>query len=183
MRAALETPRNPSGHTIGATSQNLTFDGKPWIPMMGELHHSRVPEAEWEPDILRMKSAGVDIVSSYVIWIHQEQQEGRFTWTGNKDFRRFAGICAKHGMYFYPRIEPWTHAEVRNGGLPDWVAAEAHIREDDPQYLAQVKTFNQEIGHQLEGLYWKDGGTIIGLQIENEHRATGPGKGSEHIRT
>jgi len=30
---------------------------------------------------------------------------------------------------------------------------------------------------------WKDGGPVIGIQIENEYRAKGPGKGDEHIRT
>lgn len=183
VMAKLGTARNPAGHTIGATSQNLLFDGKPWIPVMGELHYSRVPESEWEPDILRMKSAGVNIISTYVIWIHHEQNQGQFEWAGNKNLRHFAELCAKHGMYLYPRIGPWAHAEVRNGGLPDWVAAQPHTRENDPRYLAEVNTFYLQIGQQLKGLYWKDGGPVIGLQIENEYRATGEGKGSEHIRT
>ena len=181
--AKLGSSRNPAGHTIGATSQNLTFDGKPWLPVMGELHYTRVPESEWEPDILRMKSAGINVIASYVIWIHHEQEEGHFIWTGNKDLRRFAELCAKHGMYLYPRIGPWAHAEVRNGGLPDWVVARGPTRENDPQYLKESDTFFKQIGEQLKGLYWKDGGPIIGLQIENEYRATGAGKGSEHIRT
>lgn len=181
--ARLGSSRNPAGHTIGATSQNLTFDGKPWIPVMGELHYSRLPESEWEPDILRMKSAGINVIASYVIWIHHEQDKGYFTWTGNKDLRHFAELCAKHGMLLYPRIGPWAHAEVRNGGLPDWVAAMPHTRENDPQYLSAANVFYQQIGAQMKGLYWKDGGPIIGLQIENEYRATGAGKGSDHIRT
>lgn len=183
VAAKLGTSRNPAGHTIGVNSQSLVFDGKPWIPVMGELHYSRVPESRWEEDILRMKSAGVTIVSSYVIWIHHEQDDSHFIWTGNKDLRRFAELCSRHGMYFYPRIGPWAHGEVRNGGLPDWVAAQEHTRENEARYLKEVNTFYQQIGEQLKGLYWKDGGSIIGLQIENEYRATGPGKGSEHIRT
>lgn len=183
VAAKLGTARIPGGHTLGVTSQNLLLDGKPWLPVMGEMHYSRVPEGEWEPDILRMKSAGVNIISTYVIWVHHEQVQGQFVWTGDKDLRRFAELCAKHGMYLYPRIGPWAHAEVRHGGLPDWVAALPHTRENDPQYLADVDTFYRQIGQQLKGLYWKDGGPVIGVQIENEYRATGPGKGSEHIRT
>lgn len=183
VAAKLGTSRNPAGHTIEVNSQSLILDGKPWIPVMGELHYSRVPESQWEEDILRMKSAGVTIVSSYVIWIHHEQDKSHFIWTGNKNLKRFAELCSKHGMYFYPRIGPWAHGEVRNGGLPDWVAAQEHTRENEARYLKEVNTFYQQIGEQLKGLYWKDGGSIIGLQIENEYRATGPGKGSEHIRT
>ena len=35
------TSTSPSGHTIGANSQYLTRDGKPWLPVMGEFHYSR----------------------------------------------------------------------------------------------------------------------------------------------
>jgi len=34
-------------------------------------------------------------------------------------------------MYVYPRIGPWPHAEVRNGGLPDWVLRNGAVRQDD----------------------------------------------------
>ena len=112
--------KSPSGHTLGLNAQYLTLDGKPWLPVMGEIHYSRVPEAEWETEILKMKSAGVQIISTYIIWIHHEEVEGQWDWTGNKDLRHFVQLCAKHGMYVVPRIGPWSHAEVRNGGFPDW---------------------------------------------------------------
>ena len=82
-RTASQTPRpssyhggtlsSPSGHTIGINSMYLTMDGRPWLPVMGEFHYSRVPESEWEEELLKMKSAGVQIVSTYVIWIHHEE--------------------------------------------------------------------------------------------------------------
>jgi hypothetical protein len=86
-------------------------------------------------------------------------------------------------MYVYPRIGPWAHAEVRHGGLPDWVMQMGPVRENNPQYLAAVKAFYDQIGTQLHGELWKDGGPVIGIQIENEYGATGPGKGEEHILT
>jgi hypothetical protein len=179
----LGTSIDPQGHTLGANSLYLTRDGRPWLPVMGELHYSRVPEAEWESSILKMKAAGVDIISSYVIWIHHEQVEGQFNWKGNRDIRRFAQVCARHGMYFYPRLGPWSHGEVRNGGFPDWVVERGHTRENDPQYLREVDSLFQQIGDQLQGLYWKDGGPVIGVQIENEYRGLSPRLGAEHIRT
>jgi beta-galactosidase len=78
VAASLGSSRNPRGDEIGVNSQYLTFDGKPWLPVMGEFHFSRYPEAEWEQEILKMKAAGVQIVSAYVIWIHHEQTEGVF---------------------------------------------------------------------------------------------------------
>jgi len=181
--AKLGSSRNPAGDQIGVNSQYLTLNGKPWLPVMGEFHFSRFPEAQWEQEILKMKAAGVDIISMYVIWIHHEQVEGAFDWKGQRDLRHFVELCKQHGMYVYPRIGPWAHAEVRNGGFPDWVLKKGIVRTNDPAYLQQVQHFYAEIGKQLQCLLWKDGGPVIGTQIENEYRGSGKGAGEDHIRT
>ena len=105
---------------------------------MGEFHYSRMPEAQWEEEILKMKAAGVEIIATYVIWIHHEEIEGQFDWSGQRDLRRFVQLCGKHGMYVYPRIGPWAHGEVRNGGLPDWVLKRSAVRRNDPSYLSEL---------------------------------------------
>jgi hypothetical protein len=174
--------KSPSGHILGLNAQYLTLDGKPWLPVMGEMHYSRVPEAEWETEILKMKSAGVQIVSTYLIWIHHEEIEGQWDWSGNKDLRRFVQLCAKHGMYVVPRIGPWSHAEVRNGGFPDWLLTKApQTRSNDPAYLHYVDLYYQQIAAQLKGLMWSEGGPIVAIQIENEYHNRGPLGGNAHI--
>ena len=92
-------------------------------------------------------------------------------------------LAGKHGMYVWARVGPWDHGEVRNGGLPDWVLRKSAPRQNDPAYLKYVQRFYGEIGRQLKGLFWKDGGPIIGVQIENEYHERGPGRGEEHILT
>ena len=179
----LGTNRAPDGETIGANSQYLTRDGKPWIPVMGEFHFSRYPEAYWEEEILKMKASGVQVIATYVFWIHHEEVEGQFDWSGQRNLRKFAQLCQKHGMLLYPRIGPWAHGEVRNGGLPDWVLKKSPVRQNDPVYLAEVKPFYAQIGRQLQGLLWKDGGPVIGIQIENEYALDGPGMGRDHLAT
>jgi beta-galactosidase len=175
------TATSPSGATLGLNSRYLTRDGKPWLPVMGEFHFSRYPRAQWEDEILKMKAAGVNIVATYVIWIHHEETKGQFDWTGQRDLRAFAQLCASHGMYLLPRIGPWDHAEVRNGGLPDWVVKQGPIRENDPTYLGAVRVWYDQVGMQLKGMLWKDGGPVIGIQLENEYSKRGPGAGEEHI--
>jgi len=172
---------SPSGSTIGFNSRYLTLDGKPWLPVMGEFHFSRYPRAQWEEEILKMKAAGVQIVATYVIWIHHEEIKGQFDWSEQRDLRAFVQLCARHGMYVIPRIGPWDHAEVRNGGLPDWVVKQGPIRENDPVYLASVRGWYGQVGQQLKGLLWKDGGPVIGIQLENEYSKRGPGAGEQHI--
>ncbi|QJE01854.1 glycoside hydrolase family 35 [Massilia forsythiae] len=177
------TARSPDGHVLGINSQYLTRDGQPWLPVMGEFHYSRVPAASWEAELAKMKTAGIDIVAFYVIWNHHEANEGRFDWSGNRDLRRFVQLAQQAGLQVVVRVGPWAHAEVRYGGVPDWVVDAMPTRRDDPQYLGYVARFYNEIGRQLDGLLWKQGGPVIGAQIENEYNLAGPGRGAGHIRT
>jgi beta-galactosidase len=173
--------KSPDGHTLAANDRYLTRDGRPWFPVMGEFHYSRYPDALWEKEILKMKAGGINLVSTYVFWIHHEEIQGQFDWSGQRNLRHFVELCAKHGLYVWVRVGPWDHGEVRNGGLPDWLIAKTAVRENNPVYLDHVRRFFIEIGKQLNGLFWKDGGRIIGIQLENEYSARGPGKGDDHI--
>jgi beta-galactosidase len=157
------------------------LDGKPWLPVMGEFHFSRYPDAGWEEQILKMKAAGVQIISSYIFWNHVEEVKGVFDWTGQRDLRRFTELCQKHGMYLFVRMGPWAHGESRYGGLPDWVVHESVTRTTDPRFLGFVDGFYQQIGLQVKGLLWKDGGPVIGVQIENEYGNNGPDGGPGYI--
>jgi beta-galactosidase len=69
------------------------------------------------------------------------------------------------------RIGPFAHGEIRNGGLPDWLYGRPiDVRSNDPAYLFYTNRLYQEIGQQLKGLMFKDGGPIIGVQLENEYQ-------------
>lgn len=173
--------KSPDGHALAVNSRYLTLDGAPWFPVMGEFHYSRYPERYWEEEILKMKASGVQIVATYVFWIHHEEVEGQFDWSGQRDLRTFTQLCAKHGMYVYPRLGPWAHGEVRNGGLPDWLLAKGPTRVNDPVYLSYVRKYYDEIGKQLQGLLWKDGGPVVGIQLENEYSNRAPNGGEAHI--
>jgi hypothetical protein len=160
---------NPSGERLGANSDHLTRNGLPWLPTMGEFHYSRYPAEEWEQELLKIKAGGVRIVATYSFWIHHEEEEGHFDFTGRRDVRRFVKLCAKHGLWAMMRIGPFCHGEARNGGLPDWIYGRALTpRSDDPRYLFYVQRLYREIGRRLRGLMFEDGGPIIGLQVENE---------------
>jgi len=179
----LGTAVTPSGQRLEANNQYLSLDGQPWMPVMGEFHYSRSPADTWEAELQKMKTAGITVVASYVMWNHHEEHEGKFTWQDNRDLRRFIELCAKVGLKAVVRVGPWVHAEVRYGGIPDWVVTSMRTRGDDPEYLRYVGRFYDEIGRQLRGHYWKDGGPIIGIQLENEYNLTGPDQGAQHIAT
>ncbi|MDC8786827.1 beta-galactosidase [Roseateles koreensis] len=177
------TATSPKGETLLANSQYLSRNGQAWLPVMGEFHYSRCPAERWEAELRKMKAAGVDIVASYVIWNHHEEEAGQFNWQGQRDLGRFVRLAAKAGLKVVVRVGPWAHAEARFGGVPDWVVNSMPTRSSDPQYLKVVARLYEQIGLQLKGQMWKDGGPIIGIQLENEYNLTGPGQGEAHIRT
>lgn len=160
---------NPQGERIDVNNFYMMMGGKPVIPVMGEFHYVRYPVAQWEEEILKMKAGGVTVIPTYVFWSLHEEVEGQFRWDGQRDLRHFVELCQKHDMAVIVRIGPFCHGEIRSGGFPDWLFAKPlEVRSNDPEYLKLVKRLYTEIGHQLQGLYYKDGGPIIGCQIENE---------------
>ena len=138
---------------------------------MGEFHFSRYPQNEWREELLKMKAGGVDVVATYVFWIHHEEIEGQWDWSGDRDLRKFVQLCGEVGLKAIVRCGPWCHGEVRNGGHPDWLLQKGwKLRSNDTNYLAKAEILYGQIAKQLSGQLWKDGGPVIGIQLENEFR-------------
>ena len=163
--------RSVKGDTIGVNSFYLEKNKKPFIPVIGEFHFSRYPHQYWDEELKKMKAGGITVVATYVFWNMHEFKEGKFDWTGDLDVRHFTELCAKNGLEVLMRIGPFAHGEIRNGGLPDWLYGRPiDVRSNDQTYLFYTNRLYQEIGQQLKGLMFKDGGPIIGVQLENEYQ-------------
>src|ERR1700755_1657177 len=52
------TNTSPSGEALSYSNLYLIRNGKPWFPVMGEMHFSRCAEKDWEESIVKMKAAG-----------------------------------------------------------------------------------------------------------------------------
>jgi hypothetical protein len=169
-RIPMGSSHRPDGATLTVDSGSLRLNGQPWLPVMGEFHFSRYPENEWHDELLKIKAGGIDIVATYVFWIHHEEIEGQFDWIGQRNLRRFVQECDRADLQVIVRCGPWCHGEVRNGGFPDWLLAKHwKTRSDDTNYLAKANLLYRQISDQLRGLLWKDGGPVVGIQLENEY--------------
>ncbi|MBW4085409.1 beta-galactosidase [Paenibacillus sp. S150] len=163
---------NPQGDQISFTNYYMELNGKPYFAVCGEFHYSRYPEDSWEAEIRKMKISGINIVATYIFWNHHEELEGHFEWQGNRNLRKFVELCARNGLYVILRVGPFCHGEVRNGGLPDWLFGRSFdVRSNDEGYLQYVHRLFQEIGAQASGQMFKDGGPVVGIQLENEFNA------------
>ncbi|MCM1313638.1 MAG: beta-galactosidase [Bacteroides sp.] len=181
------TAINPEGQTILTDSHGLIINGHHAIPVMGELHYSRVPENEWQREIRKMKAGGVTILSTYVFWNHHEQEEGVWNWSGNRNLHRFLELCQQENMPVVLRIGPFCHGEVYQGGFPDWIVEKSlsdpnhyKLRSEAPGFMAATSRLYSNIHAQANDLLWKHGGPVIGLQIENECR--GPWSYYMHLK-
>lgn len=164
--------KGPAGKEIEVNNLYMTIGGIPTLPVMGEFHYSRYDNRFWRDALLKMKSSGVNIVSTYVLWIYHEEIEGRMNWEGNNNLKEFISLCKELDLKVHLRCGPYCNAETRNGGFPDWLVNKKSIKElrsNDPVYLSYVRKWYKEVYAQVKGFLYKDGGPVIGLQIENEY--------------
>lgn len=156
---------------IVLNSRYLAIKGTPVLPVMGECHFSRIKPNHWKDIVLKIKACGINIVSTYVFWNRHEEIEGQFDWEGEKDLRAFVKLCRDNELFVFLRIGPWAHGEARNGGTPDWILQKECLkdRSNDVVYQNYVKRYFSQIASQVKELYYKDGGNVIGIQLENEY--------------
>lgn len=160
---------NPVGERIDVTNIYIERGGKPWIGVMGEYHYSRAKRDDWYRELCKMKAGGVGIVATYLFWIYHEEIEGEFDFSGDLDVAKFIDDAAKAGLDVVIRIGPWAHGECRNGGFPDWLVKKSYkLRDNNDEYMAKVRVWYEKIYEQVKGKFYKDGGNIIGVQLENE---------------
>jgi hypothetical protein len=82
--------KNPTtGDVLSVDNATLLLNGVRVFPFGGEVHFARVPAAAWRDDLLKMKAGGVSVASVYVFWLHHEEVQGEFNFTGNRDVRAF----------------------------------------------------------------------------------------------
>ena len=153
---------------------SLIIDGHRVVPVMGEVHYSRIPADEWRQEVKKMKEGGVTMIATYVFWNHVAEEEGIFRWDGQRNLRRFLEICSEEQMPVILRMGPFCHGEVRNGGIPDWMFEKGcKLRDRNPVFLSYAETLYRQIFSQVQGLQWKDGGPVIAAQFDNEYRGRG----------
>ena len=166
--------RDPCGNTLSLTNYYLRWNGKPYIPVMGEFHYARFPRRFWDEELAKIKAGGIDIVATYIFWNYVEEEEGVFDWTGDRDVRAFVRLCARHDLQVVARLGPFAHGECRNGGLPDWLYGRPFpVRSTDKRFLFYVRRLYGEISARLAGLLFKEGGPVVGVQLDNEYMHCG----------
>lgn len=166
-----------------ADSYSVNFDGRAFIIngerrllIGGSIHYPRAPRAEWPGILKAAKDSGLDLIQTYVFWdIHEPEKD---VWnfpsdpTSSHDLVAFIQEAAKQDLLVHLRIAGYICAEWNFGGLPGWLRdLNATLRTNDPLWLEQLSQFVEKTLDVVDsvGLFAKDGGPIVMLQIENEY--------------
>lgn len=97
---------SPSGDVLSVDSGGLSINGTRLFAVAGEMHYSRVPVSGWAADLARLRAGGLTTVSSYVIWIHHEEAQGEFDWTGQRNLTAFLVAARAAGLLVSLRVGP-----------------------------------------------------------------------------
>jgi hypothetical protein len=160
----------PGGRSVSFDTNGLLLDGVPMFAVCGEAHYARLDPSRRREALYKIKAGGVNIVSTYIFWIHHEERRGVFDWSGRRSLRAFLLDCAEVGLPCIVRVGPFNHGEVRNGGLPDWLyGMPFEVRSTDPGFLYYVMRLFGQIALQAKGLLFGDGGPVVGIQLDNEY--------------
>lgn len=166
----------PSAHAkpfIDYDSRGFIINGKRVFIASAGIEYARVPRALWRDRLLRLKRGGYNTVEFYTFWNFHEPQEGRFNFAGDHDLDAFLKLVKQMGMYAIARVGPYYCGEWNMGGYPIWLKFKPglRVRENNPQFLTAVDHFFNRLIPIITKNQIDQGGAVIMVQLENEHRA------------
>lgn len=91
---------------LGLTNRSILRDGEPWIPVTAEMHFSRQPRERWAAALRLMKAGGINVVASYIFWIHHQPTREEPSFEGNLDLAAFVDLCARGSTHHYGQRRP-----------------------------------------------------------------------------
>lgn len=174
--ASFTVPSASASNTrFGVADGKFVLDGKPFQVLAGEMHYPRIPRELWRDRMQKLKSLGLNTLSTYVFWNAHEPRSGRYDFSGNLDVAAFIRLAQEEGLWVNLRASPYACAEWDGGGIPAWVLADPTIspRSLDERYMKPVRAWLQRLGQEVRPLLISNGGPIILTQVENEYGSYG----------
>jgi beta-galactosidase len=115
----------------------LHLDGAPRYLWSADYPYYRDDPAHWKDRLAKLKAAGIDLITSYVPWRHHAPEDpvhggGLVDFDGttqpNRDVKGFLALCHEMDLHALLKPGPFVHAELRYGGLPDYVDPDLNPR-------------------------------------------------------
>lgn len=149
-------------------------DGKPFRYVSGSMDYFRVPRAYWRDRMNKMKMAGINTVTTNVVWSEHQPEPEILVFDGNYDIAAFCREALNLGLLVILRVGPYIGADVDNGGIPYWLIRQypgVKYRSTDSNFMKPVETWFHRLLTSVRKSLYKYGGPVIALQIENQYGA------------
>ncbi|XP_067420385.1 beta-galactosidase-1-like protein 2 isoform X3 [Emydura macquarii macquarii] len=161
------------GRTLGLQAEDSEFslEGMPFRIFGGSMHYFRVPKEYWRDRMVKMKTCGLNTLTTYVPWNLHEAARGKFDFSGNLDLEAFLTMAAEVGLWVILRPGPYICSEWDLGGLPSWLLQdpEMQLRTTYKGFTEAVDAYFDHLMARVVPLQYKKGGPIIAVQVENEY--------------
>jgi beta-galactosidase len=160
--------------TAGSNGQFL-LDRQPFQIRAGSMQYPRVPRAYWRDRMRKMKSMGLNTLTTYVFWNVHETSPDNYDFSGENDLGEYLREAQQEGLYVILRPGPYICAEWEFGGFPAWLLKNhaMQVRTRDPLFMAAVRKWFNRLGQVVHPLMLSQGGPIIAVQVENEYGSFG----------
>jgi len=166
--------------SITFDGQSLIIDGKRLWLVGGTVHYARLNRDQWADRIRLAKLAGLNTITTSVVWARHEPRAGTFDFSGDNDLRHFVQLVHAAGMYCVLRVGPYVGEGFDFGGLPPWVLTlkEVQLRTVSTSFLEACSRFFGAVARQVRDLQVTvpqgpgdtHGGPIV--LVQNEHQWT-----------
>lgn len=176
-----------------ASSSEIFEKDKENFLLSGEIHYFRVPKKEWRERLSKLKSAGLNAVSTYIPWNWHEFAPGIFDFYGTtleeRDLETFLNIAEEEGLSVLAKPGPYICSEWLNGAIPEWLIREHPeilarnsrgnptfwffkkapvITYLHPIYLEYTTNWLENVASLLAKHQSTRGGSVIMIQLDNE---------------
>ncbi|MBL0871382.1 MAG: beta-galactosidase [Phycisphaerales bacterium] len=160
--------------SITYDGQSFQIDGRRIFLVGGTIDYARCPREQWGARILAARQAGLNTITTSVVWAKHEPRAGSFDFSGQQDLKQFVQMIGAAGMYCVLRVGPYVGAGYDLGGLPPWVLGlkDVKLRTANTAFLEASSRYISAVANQVRELQATatengPGGPIILVQSES----------------
>lgn len=168
----MATWQNGAQQSVKIVGTTIEIDGIPRTLMCSSLFPFRIPRSQWRTRLQAVKNLGYQVIDTYAPWNWHETSPGHFNFTGQNDFEEFLRLTAETGLYALVRPGPYICSEWDGGAIPAWIstdpALKGKLRQNDPNFLAAVGRWYDQIIPIIVRQQYGHGGSVILVQADNE---------------